>query len=879
DRVWSILEDKKGILWVGTWGGGLNKLQIVTNPDGTVNTNLKVSFVHYKYNPDEPNSLSDNGVPSIYEDNSGNLWIGTYGGGLNKFDRENEVFDHYNETNGLSNNVVLGILEDATSNLWLSTIKGLHKFDPDKETFSHFDVRDGLAGNEFGLGVHKSNNGEMYFGGIKGLNKFHPDSIKDFAYVSPMVITDFKLFNQSVPIGFDSSNNRTIFSQSICESEQIDLTYEDYVISFEFASLDFHVPEKINYLYMMEGFDKDWNHTDASRRYATYTNLDPGDYIFKVKRENVDDNLNGALASIKIYIHPPWWQTIRAYLLYAFLFIGLSLLLWALQMRRIRLRHEYEMSKFEAKKLQEVDVMKSTFFANISHEFRTPLTLILGPVKELISAEEDKNKKDDLLTVRKNADRLYGLVNQLMDLSKLEAGKMTLKTCEENIVPILKGLVLSFASLAERKNITLKFNSEKKVIQAYIDVEKVEKIIINILSNALKFTENGRRIDVNISCGEGNAEILISDEGIGISKGRLKNIFDRFYQVDSSHTREHEGTGIGLALTKELVELHKGKIEVESDEGKGTTFIVKLPLGTNHLKQDEICEEQRDLNKDKMTSLTAELIQDDDTDEEKLDINAIIDNEKPLLLIIDDNSDVRNYVKGYLKEDYRIRGAVNGEEGLNKALELIPDLIISDVMMPKMNGFELCDKVKSDERTSHIPVVLLTAKATDKDKIEGLETGADDFIMKPFDAKELQVRVKNLIEQRKKIIEHYQKKQLFDISDIDAVSTDKKFLNKALEIIQKHISDENFNVDVFANEIALSRVQLHRKLVALIGHPPGDFIRIVRLTKSAKLIKCNFGNISEIALEVGFTNPANFAKAFRVNFGVSPSEYKRDSLT
>ncbi len=382
----------------------LNKLQIVTNPEETVNTNLEVSFVHYKNNPDDPNSLSDNGVPSIYEDNSGNLWIGTYGGGLNKFDRENKVFIHYNETNGLLNNVVLGILEDSANNLWLSTIKGLHKFDPVKESFTHFDVRDGLLGNEFGLGVHKSKNGEMYFGGIKGLNKFHPDSIKDFAYVSPMVITDFKLFNQSVPIGTDYLNNRSILSQSICETKQIDLTYEDYVISFEFASLDFHIPEKINYLYMMEGFDKQWNHTDASRRYATYTNLDPGEYIFKVKRDNISGNMNKALASMKINsdeymlkvnrdvingnwneafasiiinIHPPWWRTIWAYLLYAFLFIGSSLVLWALQMRRIRLRHEIEMSRFEAKKLHEVDEMKSTFFANISHEFRTPLTLNL----------------------------------------------------------------------------------------------------------------------------------------------------------------------------------------------------------------------------------------------------------------------------------------------------------------------------------------------------------------------------------------------------------------------------------------------------------------------------------------------------------------------
>ena len=877
DRVFSIYEGSHGTLWIGTWGGGLNKLLLTENLGESEYTNSDVTFIHYKNDPDDLNTLSDNEVPSIYEDNKGNLWIGTHGGGLNIFDSENETFTHYTDTDGLSSSVVLGILEDDGGNLWLSTIKGLNKFDPENETFSHFDVRDGLVGNEFSLGVHKSKNGEMFFGGINGLNKFQPDSIKDIAYVSPIIITDFKIFNHSVPIGIDSSNNRSILSQSIYETEQIDLTYEDNVISFEFASLDFHVPEKINYLYKIEGFDKDWNYTDASRRYATYTNLDPGDYMFKVKRANIDGNWNEAFASIKINIHPPWWKTIWAYLLYAFLIIGSSLVIWALQMRRIRLRHEYEMSRFEAKKLHEVDVMKSTFFANISHEFRTPLTLILGPVKELINTEENKSKKDELITVRKNADRLCGLVNQLMDLSKLEAGKMTLKTCEEDIVPILKGLVFSFASLAERKNIALKFNSEKEMILAYVDVEKIEKIVINILSNAFKFTEKGKRIDINVSCREGNAKILIADEGIGITKDRLENIFDRFYQVDSSHTREHEGTGIGLALTKELVELHKGKIEVESEEGKGTTFIVKLPLGRNHLKPEEICKEQRELDKDKIISQTAELIQDDENEDTKLDINVIIENDKPLLLIIDDNQDIRNYVKGYLNKDYRTLAAVDGEDGLNKAFEQIPDLIVSDVMMPKMDGFELCDKIKRDERTSHIPLILLTAKATEQDKIEGLETGADDFIMKPFEAKELKVRVKNLIEQRKRIVEHYRKKQLFDISEIDAASTDKKFLNRALEVIKKHISDEDFNVDSFANEIALSRVQLHRKLVALIGHPPGDFIRIVRLSKAAKLIKSNFGNISEIALEVGFSNPANFAKAFRSQFGVSPTEFRNNS--
>jgi len=795
---------------------------------------------------------------------------------LNKFDSENEIFTNYREDDGLSNNVILGILQDEAGNLWLSTIRGLNKFDPDLETFSHFDVRDGLVSNEFSLGVHKSSDGVMYFGGVNGFNKFHPDSIKDVSYVAPIIITDFKIFNQSVPIGINSSNNRSILSESICETKQIDLTYEDYVISFEFAALDYHVPEKINYLYMLEGFDKQWNHTDALRRYATYTNLDPGEYLFKVKMANVKGDNNEAVALININIHPPWWKTAWAYFLYAFLFVGSVIVLWTLQMRRVRLKHEIQMSRFEAKKLHEIDELKSTFFANISHEFRTPLTLILGPVKELINKENDKEKKKELKRVHRNADMLYGLVNQLMDLSKLEAGKMTLKTCEEDIVLIVKGIVLSFASLAERKNITLKFDSSNEEIIAFIDVDKLEKIVINILSNAFKFTNEGKKIDVNIRVRNKRVEIIVADEGIGIPQDKLENIFDRFYQVDSSHSREHEGTGIGLALTKELVELHKGTIDVESAEGEGTTFIIRLPLGNSHLKPEEICDKNRDNGKEIIIPQATPVLDEKD-DTNKTVINLITDQDKHLLLIVEDNTDVRNYIEGHLKKDYRILTAINGEEGVNKALEHIPDLVVSDVMMPKVDGYELCEKIKTDERTSHIPVILLTAKASSQDKIEGLETGADDFIMKPFDAKELKARVKNLIEQRKKLIDYYRKQQLFDISEIDAASTDKKFLNRAIEIIKKNISDENFNVDSFASEIALSRVQLHRKLVALLGHPPGDFIRIVRLTKAAKLIRNNFGNISEIALEVGFNNPANFAKAFRTQFGLSPTEYKNNS--
>jgi DNA-binding response OmpR family regulator/nitrogen-specific signal transduction histidine kinase len=541
-----------------------------------------------------------------------------------------------------------------------------------------------------------------------------------------------------------------------------------------------------------------------------------------------------------------------------------------------------ELEHIEAENLKEVDNMKSTFFANISHEFRTPLTLIFGPAKDIIGETSESKTKQNAGIIKRNADRLYGLVNQLLDLSKLEAGRMTLETSEQNIIPLLKGLVLSFTSLAERKKITLLFNTIEDNLNAYIDTEKIEKIITNLLSNAFKFTPDGGTIIINVTTTShntspldkggkqgGSVEINIRDTGIGIPTERIDKIFDRFYQVDSSHTRESEGTGIGLALTKELVELHKGKIKVESKEGKGTTFTVLLPLGKEHLKPDEIVE--KDLKEDAALIFEkTELIPETENRNEKTGIDSLLDTEKPLLLIVEDNSDVRNYIISHLAEDYRIEEAIDGEDGYNKSIEQIPDLIVSDVMMPKMDGFELCEKVKTDERTSHIPIIMLTAKATSKDKIEGYETGADDYIMKPFDAAELKVRIKNLIGIRRKL----QKKFSSDGFNIpkELNMMDEQFMKRVLRVINEHISEEEFSIEELGKEAAMSRWQIYKKINALTGKSPSLFLRSVRLVKAKKMIKENKGTISEIAYSVGFSSPAYFSKCFSIEFGFPPSE-------
>ena len=916
NNVWSIFEDSYGELWVGTSEGGLNK---VLNKDGARNL---ISFYHYKTNPKDTSSISSNHITFIYEDRSRDLWIGTSEGlnkyirdknnfvrytsneddpgsfasnyivsayeddsnnfwigtnaGLSKFNKSTGLCKNYSKKDGLPDEMIYRIEEDDKGNLWLSTNNGLSKFNSGTESFRNFDVQDGLQGNEFDTGASfKNKKGQIFFGGMTGLTVFHPDSIKENNHIPNMVITDFQLNNISVSVGLDTNLNRTILNNAIDETDEIELVHSDKVISFEFTALDFHIPKKNKYAYMLEGFDKNWNYTDANRRFVTYTNLDPGDYVFRVKGSSNDGYWNEVGASVKLIILPPWWVTTWAYFIYALIIISIVYFTWRLQLKRIRIKHDYEMSKFEAEKLHEVDELKSRFFTNISHEFRTPLTLILGPVKQIVEKLSDGKMKDELSIVHKNANKLLGLVNQLMDISKLESGNMRLRTTPINYISLLKALTLSFASYAERKRITLKFNSVDDGLVVYIDKDKIEKIMTNVLSNAFKFTPEGGKIEVTLVKDDKFINTSISDTGIGIPKEKITKIFNRFYQVDGSHTREQEGTGIGLALTKELVELHKGKIAVESEESKGSTFTISILLGKAHLKPEEIGEEKEVAVYDyKKENLLPDLVQGKG-ERQKIDSEFLANDSLPLLLIVEDNSDVRRYIKDNLSNEFRTIEAVDGDDGWNKSVKHFPDLIVSDVMMPKMDGFKLCEKLKTDERTSHIPIILLTAKAAKEDKLEGYEIGADDYIMKPFEPDELRARIKNLIEQRKRLHEHFQSNGTFELNHTEITSIDKKFLNKAFELLYQNISDTSFNVEAFSEKMGMSRSVLHKKIVALAGEPPVEFIRRIRLNYAMKLIEKKFGNLSEVALEAGFNNPAYFSECFKKQFGITPSQFQQ----
>lgn len=925
NQVMAIYEDHLGVLWIGTYYGGLNRYNSATEtftrfPVGKDNQILKIYEDHFEqlwvgtngdglqqfdrekeiftaYGLDEFQYVLD-----INEDNAGNLWIGTGGRGLYLFDREGNTFINFNAKQGLINDNVRRILNDKNGNLWISTEKGISKFNPLKKLFKNFANIDGLLA-PYNVGAFKSRStGEMFFGGQKGLTVFHPDSIKDNPYPPSVAISELKLFDEHLEIGATLP-----LKEAISIAKQIRLAYWQNDISFGFAALHFNNPQKNEYAYFLKNYEDDWRFV-GNQRVASYTNLNPGEYIFHVKASNNDGVWNEEGASLKIIILPPWWKTWWAYALYTILIGGTLYGLRRYELGRQRLKHNLELERMEAEKFQEIDRTKSRFFANISHEFRTPLTLICGPVQRMLSGEFNGNVKEQFELILRNTRRLLRLVNQLLDVSRLESGKMKLQARPENIVVLTRQLTMAFESLAIVNNIQLQFTSPEGPLTVYLDREHYEKIISNLLFNALKFTPAGGKVSVDVSLRGGMARVIstmqsrihakeeiaspdkprvrkdsnnigfvqvrVTDTGAGIPAEHVPHIFDRFYQAGDSYVKDSQGSGIGLALTKELVELNYGQIQVSSVVGKGTEFTIRLPLGKEHLKPEEIVESKPPEGYRDSEVLDSQIIKVPEEREDSL-VSKPSGGSKttPTLLIVEDNIDMRTFIREILVESYGVVEAEDGKQGFEKAVEIIPDIIISDVMMPEMDGFQFCEKIKTDIRTSHIPVILLTAKSSSESKVEGLETGADDYLTKPFDARELQVRVKNLIEQRERLRRRFQEQVLIQPADVTVTSVDSRFLKRAIEFVEAHIDDAELDVKQFSKEMALSRSQLNRKLRALTKQSVTEFVRCVRLKRAAQLLEHNSGNISEIAYTVGFGNPAYFAECFRKQFGVSPSKY------
>ncbi|MFB3041509.1 MAG: ATP-binding protein, partial [Candidatus Poribacteria bacterium] len=744
---------------------------------------------------------------------------------------------------------------------------------------------------------YPEDDGTVWFGGSEGIARFVPDIPKDYTQ-------DYSTLIRKVRgIAADS-----VFyhGASFSEPPYPEIEHKNNSLRFEFAAASYDDVSANLYQFKLEGFDQNWsNWTNETKK--DYTGLPAGDYTFRVRARNVYDHQSSE-GKFSFTILPPWYQTWWAYLFYALAASGLLALIVKGRVRHLEKKTKEleavvsarttqiveQKNKIEeqAEKLREADKMKSRFFANISHEFRTPLTLILGPLEERISKARKKADKEELSMMYRSAHRVLQLINQLLDLSRLESGKMKLNAGRGDFSAFLKGIVMSFASLAEQKKITLKieipkietprhFKSAGEFSEVYFDPDKIEKIFYNLLSNAFKFTPAGGEIRVRVqvpgtlevelpgtSKVPGSLEVTIKDTGIGIPADRLPHIFNRFYQVDGSTTREHEGTGIGLALTKELVELHHGNIEVESKKGHGTTITVRLPIGKEYLNEEEIVSDTSDI-KQPATSIQqpASSIKEPATS-----IQQPASSSEDIILIVDDHPDVRKYIRKHLESEYQVIEAKDGSDGVAAATETIPDLVISDVMMPKMDGYQLCKALKTNEKTSHIPVILLTAKAGESDKLEGLEIGADDYLSKPFNSKELHARVHNLIEVRRQLRERFRREGLLQPREVEITSVEEAFLQKLMSVIEKNLAEEDFNPEALSNQLHMGLRQLQRKIRALTEQTPSDFIRTIRLQRAKQMLEQGAGTVSEIAYQVGFNDLSYFSKSFRKEFGRLPSE-------
>ena len=770
---------------------------------------------------------------------------------------------------------IFEIIEDKNGHIWCSTSNGLIYIDPlTMESHTYFQD-DGLPSRYFYWGAHLRKNGKIYMCTTNGLLYFDPDSIKPDP-PPKVILTDFEYFNKSVQPGPTS-----LLKESVTFSNNLALNHDQNFIGFRFTALDYRNTGETQFKYKLEGLDRNWISADE-RRLAEYPNLRPGRYQFRVIAANGNGVWNMDGASIDIWIKRPMWFTWWAFLIE---FLILTLLIAAyirfrernLKREAIRLERQVDAKTHEIlEQRKEVDELKSRFYANISHEFRTPLTLLVGPLEDSVKKPEEEvmMRKGILRTMLRNTRRLQRLINQLLDISKLESGKLELQLVKGNLSDFVKAISGSFHSLADSNNITYRIEVEEAPEDACFDPDKTEKIIVNLLSNAFKFTPPGESVSLKLyyqepATDEGvlKAHIEIKDTGKGIEEKELGRIFERFYQVADSDTREVEGTGIGLALTREMAELMHGKIDVESNPGLGTTFRVSFPVSEQCFagnviglfQPGDILAPEFDTHKE-----------DQDLENEKKGGS----DRRKLILVVEDNADLRKYIRDQLETLFRIEEARNGKSGLEKTQKMLPDLVITDLMMPEMGGAEMCEKLKTHPATNHIPVIMLTAKADRESKLKGLETGADDYIIKPFDSSELSVRARNLIHQRERLWVHFQGKYLLE-DDVADSSLQFKKLRELVSVIDRHMDDPGFNLKQFGEELNISRTQLYRKIHHITGGTPNELIRMVRMKRAANLIRKGEMNITQVMYQVGMKNQSFFASSFRKYYGVNPSHFRR----
>lgn len=853
-----IEEDRTGNIWIGSYGSGI----AVFNPASNK------FVVHNKTNSKLPNDLT----LSLLQDRSGNIWVGTFSGGLSLFNRKTNQFTTFSEKDGLNNATVYAIVEDKQGRIWVSTNRGISSFDVNTRKFTNYTIYNGVQNNNFVLGAgFGSSGGEIYFGGADGFNYFNPQYFKKNKNVPTVLFTDLKISNTSVVASEDGP-----IKEHISVVKDIYLDYkQNFTLSY--VSVNYTAPEQNRYSYRLEGFDNEWIDAGTAKS-VSYTNLDPGDYVFHVKASNNDGLWNTAETAIKIHVMPPFWRTTYAYILYLMAIAGTLLYIrkrgiqklkmkFALVQEKMKVEQRIEQERKEAERLRELDKLKIKFLTNLSHEFRTPLSLIMGPVDKLLTEKRDLDIAGPLSMIKRNTRRLLNLVNQILDFRKMEDQELRLNPSEADIVSFIKEVLESFNDLSERKQVQLVFKSQLRYFYTLFDQDKIERVLFNLLSNAFKFTDVGGTISLEVEKIDrpGNTQesllmIKVSDTGIGISEEDREKIFERFFQIDTAAPILNQGSGIGLSIAKEFVKMHGGNISVQSEVGRGSSFIIELPFSS----METIDELTIDFS-GSISEPEHETIIDAEAQVNHMDV--------PSVLLVEDNEDFRFYLKDSLKSYYKIYEACNGQEGWQKALAHHPQIIVSDINMPYMNGIELCCKVKSDKRTNHIPIILLTALTGEEEQIRGLATGANDYLTKPFNFEILNAKIKNLLALNKTLKDTYTKQIKVQTPEVVIESHSDRLLNKVVLYIEENLNNPKLSVEDLSRHVGMSRGSLYHKILELTGQSPVEYIRSVKLDKATVLLEKSDLNVSQIAYMVGFATPNYFAKSFKAKFNMQPSEF------
>lgn len=894
NNVWLVYEDAQKRLWAGTTNNGtlylFNRLanrfelfdESITNLQsiaedsennlwgGNYTSLIRIDREKKKH----VSCKIGHTVRSIHEDRNKNFWVGTDGGGLLLFNRSNGSFQRFTTANGLPSNTILRILEDDKNNLWLSTYNGLCKFNTITKTIRNFSQPDGLQSNQFSFNaglVLKT--GEFLFGGIKGFTIFYPDSVYDKKETPHIFLTGLKISNTPV-----EENDSYVTKRNFEKINEVTLPYNQAILSLDFVALDYSGADKIKYAYLLEGWDKDWNYVNNVRT-ANYSRLQEGTYSFKIKVTNSDGVWSGETQLLKIIVLPPWYRTWWAYLLYALvLFSGIYLYV-VYSKRQERLKYEVKLAHLENEKEKELTEKKISFFTHISHEFRTPLTLIINPLKDLVSSNTNEKAKKDIFMVYRNARRLLSLVDQLLLFRKVESIGQQLRIEKFDMVEACHEVFLSFSHHAISKHIDFCFEKSNSQLLVYGDKEKIEIILFNLVSNAFKYTSAGGKITLAIADSMQQVEISVKDTGSGIPEDAGNKLFDSFYQANNTDKASQTGFGIGLYVSQKLATAHHGKLNYTSGQGQGAEFRLSLLKGKEHFSLQYISEDHKVENN---SNILQELVEEPITENLLSDEQPIQKNKSevidkltsglPTMLIVDDNAEIRSYIKKIFAASFIVYEAGDGTDGYEIALKETPEIIISDVMMKKMGGIELCQKIKNHPSIAQIPVILLTASSSDEAKLKGIEGGAEDYITKPFDKEIIIARVQNILKGRNRLQQYF-----FNAATLKPTTNiageHKEFIERCIAIVEDHLDNPEFTIQIFCRAIGMSHPGLYKKVKAVSGLTVNVFIRYIRLRKAAELLITTDKTITEVTYLTGFNDIRYFREQFFELFKMKPSEF------